>query len=76
MYRGVTKGRPDLTGVDTADPDYLQESSVPLDSETHGGEDVAVYAHGPGSRLFHGVLEQNLLYHSMVSALGWSRTAP
>jgi alkaline phosphatase len=43
---------------------------VPLPSETHGGEDVAVYATGPGSELVRGVREQNYLYHVMARALG------
>jgi alkaline phosphatase len=71
-YRGVTKGRPDLGPVDTAAPSYLQESAVPLTAETHSGEDVPVYATGPGAQLFRGVREQNYLYHAMVEALGWN----
>jgi alkaline phosphatase len=71
-YRGVTKGRPDLSAVDTTAPDYLQESAVPLHGETHSGEDVPVYATGPGAQLFRGVREQNYFYHAMVEALGWT----
>jgi alkaline phosphatase len=64
-------GRPDLTSVDTQAPDYHQEAAVPLASgDTHGGEDVAVYADGPCAHLFHGVLEQNVLFHVMADALG------
>jgi len=72
---GATQGRPDLTEIDTADPDYLQEAAIPLRDETHSGEDVPVYARGPGSRLFHGVQEQNYLYHAMLEALGWNQSA-
>ena len=61
-------GRPDLTDVDTADPDYLQEAMVPLGSETHGGEDVGIWARGPGSAAFRGTLEQNVIYHVIVQA--------
>jgi alkaline phosphatase len=75
VFSGVTEGRPDLTEVDTADPDYLQEATVSLRRETHSGEDVAVYARGPGSHLFHGVQEQNFIYHAMLEALGWNRSA-
>jgi len=67
---GVTKGRPDLAHVDTTAPSYLQESAVPLGAETHGGEDVSIYAGGPGAALFHGVREQNYVYHAMRAALG------
>ena len=61
--------RPDLTGVDTADPDYKQEATLPRHSETHSGEDVAVYAGGPGASLLHGVQEQNVIYHIITEAL-------
>lgn len=61
-------GRPDLSAVDTTDPDYLQEAMVPLSSETHGGEDVPLYARGPGAQAARGVLEQHVLFHIMVQA--------
>jgi alkaline phosphatase len=63
--------RPDLTNVDTTAPDYLQESAVPMSSETHGGEDVPVYARGPGAEAVHGVIEQNRIYFIMKDAYGW-----
>ncbi len=69
-YRGIARGRPDLTDVDTTVPDYLQESTVPMAMETHGGEDVAIYARGPQAHLFRGVLEQHVIYHVMAEALG------
>lgn len=69
-FRGITNGRPDLTDVDTTAPDYLQESTVPMESETHGGEDVAIYARGPQAHLVRGVMEQNVIYHVMAEALG------
>ncbi len=63
--------RPDLTTVDTALPNYLQEATVPLGSETHAGEEVAIYADGPRAYLFRGVMEQNAIYHVMADALGF-----
>ncbi len=60
---------PDLTEVDTTAPDYRQIGAYPLSSETHGGEDVAAYATGPGADLVRGVMEQNLLYDVMRRAL-------
>ena len=39
-----------------------------MPGETHGGEDVAVYARGPMSHLFHGVQEQNYIAHAMAYA--------
>lgn len=61
-------GRPDLTEVNTEAPDYLQESMFPLKSETHGGDDVGIWATGPGSAAFHGTIEQNVIYHLIVQA--------
>ena len=61
-------GRPDLTNVDTEAPDYLQESMVPMKSESHGGDDVGIWATGPGSAAFRGTVEQNAIYHLIVQA--------
>lgn len=63
------KTRPDLSAVATAAPDYMQESAVPMLSETHAGEDVAIYASGPKAHYFSGTLEQNVIYHIMADAL-------
>ena len=65
-YAYGTKGRPDLTGKKTSDADYMQESIVPMKAETHGGEDVAIFATGPGAAAFHGELEQNAIFHVIV----------
>ena len=64
--------RPDLTGVDTASIDYLQQSVVPIASETHAGDDVAIYAWGPQAHLFSGTVEQNYIYHVLARAAGLS----
>ena len=64
-----TLGRPDLSNVDTQASLYLQDATLPLASETHGGEDVPVYAGGPGAALFHGAREQNFIYHALAAAL-------
>ena len=42
---------------------------MPLRSETHAGEDVALHATGPGANLVQGVVEQNLVYHIINHAL-------
>ncbi|GMQ84013.1 MAG: alkaline phosphatase [Gammaproteobacteria bacterium] len=60
----------DLSDIDTTDRRFHQQSLVPLKSETHSGEDVAVYADGPGAYLLHGVIEQNVIYHIMRQAMG------
>ena len=41
---------------------------MPLGSETHGGEDVAVFARGPQAHLVHGVQEQSFVAHVMAFA--------
>jgi alkaline phosphatase len=64
-------GRPDLTSVNTTDVNFLQEALIPLGSETHAGEDVAIYARGPKAHLVHGSMEQNWIFHVMREALGF-----
>lgn len=48
-----------------------QQSLVPTDSETHGGEDVALFGNGPGAERVRGVIEQNAIYDIMRRAFGW-----
>uniref|UniRef100_A0A1I8PG67 alkaline phosphatase n=1 Tax=Stomoxys calcitrans TaxID=35570 RepID=A0A1I8PG67_STOCA len=43
-------------------------ATVPLADETHGGEDVGVFASGPWAHLFTGVYEQNAIPHMMAYA--------
>jgi alkaline phosphatase len=66
-YRGPTV-RLDLTLINTADPNFLQEAAVPLSSETHAAEDVAIYARGPGAHAFQGTVEQNVIFHVMAQS--------
>jgi alkaline phosphatase len=66
--RGGDK-RPDLLETDTTSPDFKQEALVPLADETHGGEDVAIYATGAGADLVRGVMEENWIFYVMVEAL-------
>ena len=53
------------------DPNFLADKLDGLGAETHGGEDVTLYAGGPGSALVSGTLEQNSIFHIMAYALGW-----
>jgi len=55
--------RPDLTNTDTTDKDFKQPATVPNIVESHGGEEVAIYAVGPQAHLFQGVYEQNYIAH-------------
>ena len=58
-------GRHDLTEIDTLQSGFRQESLVPLYAETHSGEDVVVYASGPGAHLATGTMEQSVIFHIM-----------
>lgn len=60
--------RQDLTAVDTKSVDYIQQATIPLASETHAGDDVAIYAWGPQAHLFSGTVEQNFIYHVLAHA--------
>lgn len=67
------KGRRiDPTTVVTGDINDQFPAAVPLDQETHGGDDVPVYASGPWSHLLSGVYEQSTIPHIMgfASCLG------
>ena len=57
--------RQDLTSVETTSSGFHQEALVPLGAESHGAEDVGVYAQGPGASLVAGTSEQNVLFHVM-----------
>lgn len=66
---GRPAGRPFVDDEEALDPDYKQQALVPLFSETHGGQDVAIYARGPGAHYLSGVHEQNFIYYVMENAL-------
>lgn len=69
--------RLDLNGVDMRDKSFAFPSTVPLGLETHGGDDVAVFASGPWAHLFTGTYEQHFIPHAMAFAacIGPGRTA-
>ena len=62
-HSGPVAGRHDLSEVDTETAGFHQETLVPRESETHGGEDVAIYATGPGAHLVTGSNEQSIIFH-------------
>lgn len=66
----VDAGRKDLTAVDTESAGYHQEALIPMGSETHAGEDVGVWARGPGAHLLTGTNEQSLIFHVMARSAG------
>ena len=63
------EARRTLTQEEVLNPNYLQEAIVPLTSETHAGEDVAIYADGAGAYLVRGSMEQNWIYQVMKEAM-------
>ncbi|TXH77285.1 MAG: alkaline phosphatase [Lysobacteraceae bacterium] len=67
-FQTAERGRPDLNEVDTDAPDYLQEAMIPLGYETHGGDDVGIWARGPGAHAVRGSLEQNAIFHILLQA--------
>ncbi|XP_066566335.1 alkaline phosphatase-like [Amia ocellicauda] len=52
----------------TSDPNYRQQSAVPLRQETHSGEDVPVFARGPWAHLFRGTNEDTFIAHVLAYA--------
>ena len=67
-------GRKDISSFDTTTKNYFQEALVKTGSpgsytsETHTGEDVAIYVRGPMAEKLQGTLEQNVIYHVMNEA--------
>ncbi len=68
-------GRPIPTNEDTQDSGYKQQSAIPLGSETHGGQDVTIYARGPRAYLFGGIVEQSYIFHVIENALNLKKRA-
>jgi len=52
----------DLSNEDLNDPAYVPDAAVPLGIVTHSAVDVPVYATGPWSDLFSGVMEQSTIF--------------
>lgn len=73
-YNYTTDGekvlRHDPSTVDTRHVNYRPQAAVPMPpiAETHGGEDVGVWAAGPMSHLFHRTHEQHYVAHVMAYA--------
>ncbi|XP_011254837.1 alkaline phosphatase 4 isoform X1 [Camponotus floridanus] len=50
------------------DPFYMHFAGKYLKDESHGGEDVGIYAIGPYAHLFRGTFEQNYIAHAVAYA--------
>ncbi|XP_055626172.1 membrane-bound alkaline phosphatase-like [Toxorhynchites rutilus septentrionalis] len=58
------KGKlPAITQKMIENKEFQYPKLVPLKYETHGGDDVALFAYGPWSHLFSGMYEQNVIPH-------------
>ncbi|XP_055706981.1 membrane-bound alkaline phosphatase-like [Phlebotomus papatasi] len=57
-----------LAKMDPTTNNFVYPGHVPLKDETHGGDDVAVFANGPWAHLFVGLYEQNLIPHAIAYA--------
>lgn len=78
-HRGVARVDPTIDpfpglsgqpGAGPNDSEYLQEAAVPLAAETHAGEDVALFAAGPGSHRVRGTVKNSHVYAVIRAALG------
>uniref|UniRef100_A0A4W5L2Y2 Alkaline phosphatase n=1 Tax=Hucho hucho TaxID=62062 RepID=A0A4W5L2Y2_9TELE len=67
-FKVINGLRENVSTLDYQENNYQAQSAVPLRMETHGGEDVAVFAKGPMAHLLHGVHEQNYIPHVMAYA--------
>ncbi len=63
----LSDGRP--SPENTTELEYRQQSLIPTGGETHGGQDVQIFASGPRAFLFGGVVEQNYIFHVIADAL-------
>jgi len=61
-------GRVDASTLDRESNLFQFPATVPRDSETHGGEDVGIWAVGPWAHLFQGTVEQHVIPHIMAYA--------
>ena len=66
--RKATRGP--VNAADLENPGYLQESVIPLSSETHGGADVFLGATGLGADNFSGVLTNNEVFGLIKKSIG------
>ena len=62
-----------LYSLNTNSTKYLSPTAQPMKAETHGGEDVPIYAQGPWSHLFIGTMEQHTIAHKMAYAACWGK---
>ena len=62
--------------INCSHPNFYQAALGQRSSETHGSDDVALHAKGPGSQWFRGLLEQNTIFHLTSRALNLTTQTP
>jgi hypothetical protein len=60
--------RIDLSNYNLTNPYHRYPATIPLLSETHGGDDVGIFVNGPKSHLFVGNYEQSYIPLLMAHA--------
>ncbi|XP_013118969.1 alkaline phosphatase [Stomoxys calcitrans] len=63
QYLDENGKRINLEGIISDEPGFIHPSQIPIYGGVHSGEDVGVFARGPHSHLFRGVMEQNTIPH-------------
>nr|XP_971418.1 PREDICTED: membrane-bound alkaline phosphatase [Tribolium castaneum] len=67
-YKASQGQRYDVSNDDMSNAEYRYPGISPLDAETHGGDDVAIFAQGPWAHLFTGVMEENVIPYLLAYA--------
>jgi len=72
VWLNETGGRRNVSGDDFHAFNYSVPAAVPRGSETHGGDDVLIYAKGPFAHLLSGTHQQSYIPHvvSYAACLG------
>ncbi|RWS19586.1 alkaline phosphatase-like protein [Leptotrombidium deliense] len=65
---GPGYSREDSLNLDSTRKNYRQKSSVFMKQSVHAGEDVPVYATGPGSQFLFGVYDQTFIPYVVSAA--------
>ncbi len=60
--------------MDAVDTDHVDHLLGLFETSHMEYEDVTIYSSGPGAYLFHGVQEQNVIYHVMKAATKMENT--
>ncbi|XP_073811724.1 membrane-bound alkaline phosphatase-like [Musca autumnalis] len=70
QYLDENGQRINLEGVIKSDASFIHPSQIPSSIGTHAGDDVGIFAIGPHSHLFRGVMEQHTIPHLIAYAAG------